>query len=80
MSHWNYRVLYSKEHDEEYFAIHEVYYNDKREPDGYVETPAVVMSDDVKGMTEVLKMFSETLEKPTIDKANFPHEYKSNNK
>lgn len=77
MSHWNYRVLYSKEHDEEYFAIHEVYYNDKKEAEGYVDTPAVVMSDDAKGMIEVLKMFSAELEKPIIDKDNFPKEYKN---
>lgn len=76
MSTWNYRVLYSKEHDEEYFAIHEVYYNDNKEADGYVDTPAVVMSDEAEGMVEVLKMFSAALEKPIIDKANFPQEYK----
>ena len=44
---WNYRVIQhpAKDGDEEWWGLHEVYYNDDHSPDGWTETACFIGSD-----------------------------------
>lgn len=77
MGTWNYRVLYSKENEEDCFAVHEVYYNKEGKPYLYTESPSVVSSEKITGLNQVMRMFYEAMNKPVLDKNNFPEEYKT---
>ena len=62
---WNYRVMqHSEESDDEYFAIHEAYYNDVGEPDGYTEHPVTVLGASIEELRLILERMLECLAKP----------------
>ena len=72
---WNYRVLAHKQFDEVYFYIHEVYYDEEGNPDGYVEIPVSPQSEEIKGMRWQLNKMNEALSKPIIKIWDFPNLY-----
>ena len=80
MSGWNYRVIYhppskykigETEFDrKEYLAVHEVYYNDKDEPDS-MTVDSIVVGDDgedsLASLKWILEHQLEALEKPILE-------------
>ena len=67
---WNYRVLAHKQFDEVYFYIHEVYYDEEGNPNGYIERidvinagkgylvdPVVTIVPSLSGRVNVLAVF-----------------------
>lgn len=69
---WNYRVLRHKHEDEEWFAIHEVYYNDKGEPDSCTVDPVDVRSrEGVEGIRAILDMMHKAIGQPVLDYDSF---------
>lgn len=77
MSHWNYRILAHEYKDEVYLEIHEVYYDDNGNPNGYSERPSPVCSETIKGITWTLNRMSESRKKPILYAGEkFPTIYK----
>lgn len=72
MSHWNYRVIRNVDNDDnEWFTIHEVYYNDKGEPDGVTANPVSLFGEtDGELQSSLMKMLDAT-NLPVIDMAVF---------
>ena len=74
---WNYRVMRHVKEDgpgfwQEYFAIHEVYYNSAGQPWGWSAEAEPVMEETVEEMRETLKHMTEALDKPVLDYAMEP--------
>ncbi len=64
---WNHRVLakiYSSGDVE--FNIHEVYYDERGEPNGYTENPVSIGGDDIKSLRWQLNKMKECLKKPIL--------------
>jgi hypothetical protein len=81
MSKWNHRVLRFEERkygmEDNYYALHEVYYNEDGKPNGYAQGAETLVSETVEGIKWYLDQFNKALEKPILwggDK--FPQEYK----
>ena len=77
---WNYRIIYhppqkrilgNKEiEDEEYYGIHEVYYDGKGEPEMYA-IKETIYSDTKEGLREVLDLIELSLKKEVINVSHF---------
>ncbi len=69
MSHWNHRVV--KRHDKKAkittFQIHEIYYNDNNEIEGWTESPVEPMGESMAELKKDLQHFFEALEKPVLE-------------
>ena len=69
MSHWNHRII--KRHDKKAnittFQIHEIYYNDNNEIEGWTESPVAPMGESMAELREDLQHFVEALEKPVFE-------------
>ena len=67
---WNHRVLRTKDEGGEWFAIHEVYYNDE---DGSVKAwtsqPVSPSGETLDVLKKELEMFTRALDKPVLDVA-----------
>jgi hypothetical protein len=64
---WNYRVVKSKDDDgEEYFAIHEVYYNKDGSIKLMTEEPVSVGSDTAEGIKWVLQKMVDSLKEEVL--------------
>lgn len=75
---WNHRILAHEHKGEVYFEIHEVFYNNNGEPDGYTEKGVSVGGEDLESITWTLEKMFECRDKPILwagDK--FPKEYKT---
>lgn len=73
---WNYRILVSVEHGEEVYSVHEVYYDKKGKPNGYIENKNIMNWDSKKSIKWTLKKIKEAMKKPLLSKQNFPKKYK----
>jgi hypothetical protein len=76
MRTWNYRVFKWSNGNgatmEDYFSIHEVYYEDDKLT-SYSEKPADVGSEGgIAELTDVLLMMTEALKRPILTKDDFP--------
>lgn len=63
---WNYRILYFREAEDPYFAIHEVYYDEKGDPSGYVSEGAQILGESPSAMLDVFKRMYGALAKPVL--------------
>ena len=65
---WNHRVIRRKyETGEEYFAIHEVYYDDNGKPNGVTALPIAIFEDSVEDLAITIERVKECLSKPLLD-------------
>lgn len=73
----NYKIIVDKYKGEEFFQIHEVYYDDNGDPNGYTENAITVFSEEgVQGITEQMKIMKRALKEPVIwGGSRFPQEY-----
>ena len=63
---WNYRVMRNRIRataKDEWYTIHEVYYNDKGEVDGWTEDAIAPGSETVEGLLEQLTLMLSCLDK-----------------
>jgi hypothetical protein len=55
---WNYRLIYKEEHLGKkihgYFAIHEVFYDEKGKPEGWTENAVDVGAEDASEIKDIL--------------------------
>lgn len=65
--HWNNRLVRHKTEHEEYFTIHEVFYNDKEEIMGMTENPIAPHGDSVEEIKETLERMLRALDKEPLD-------------
>jgi hypothetical protein len=89
---WNYRIgtkifSYHKlfdgknielaEHpDRRLFSIIEVYYDEKKIPNGYAEINALNEWESIKDLKGTYHLIKDAFKKPILDLDNFPHEWK----
>ena len=67
---WNYRVMRHGNNNGDYYAIHEVYYDQNGKPRNWTDDdvgPCGESLDEVKACLELMK---EALSKPILDYAN----------
>ena len=64
---WNHRVMKSKDGEDDYYQIHEVYYNNKGEPDSWTKNGVMVGAESVEGLRWVLEKMLESLDKEILD-------------
>lgn len=65
MSHWNYRVIRHKESDgSDFFAIHEVHYDDDGNPVSYTENGTAPGASTLEGVWAVLEAIMADVVKP----------------
>ena len=64
---WNYRVLkHVTEGEEEYYRIHEVYYEDDGEISSCSKKPRTPYGDTVEELQEEFKLMKAAFDKPAI--------------
>jgi hypothetical protein len=64
---WNHRVLAFKQDDGDlYLRIHEVYYDDNKQPNGYTANPVSLGCEDLSGLSWTLNKMKECLKKPVL--------------
>jgi len=65
---WNYRIIRHKVEDEEdWLAIHEVFYNDNDNPNGCTQKSIDVSGEDCDSIKWQLTKMKEALDKPILD-------------
>ena len=68
---WNHRVIKHVSADDEWLAIHEVYYGDDGKPSSCTKEPIQIVSEDFKGMGWQIDKIKEALKKSIIDYGYF---------
>jgi len=68
MSYWNYRIIrkYHKESDTDTFHVHEVYYNDENQIEGWTESACAPMGETLSELKEDIELFLKAFEKPVL--------------
>jgi len=65
---WNHRVIRRKyENGEEYFAIHEVYYNKDGKPNMVTTLPITIVEESVDDLAITIDLIRKCLDKPVLD-------------
>jgi hypothetical protein len=64
--HWNYRVILHDEGQEPFVALHEVFYNEAGQPDGWSADPIHVQGDDLTELRDDLIHQLLALTKPVL--------------
>jgi len=75
MRHWNYRVIKHPRPtpmDEDYYSIHEVFYDDNNAVDKYSAEPCGFGSETLEGLGRVMNMVQEAFNKPVLDAEDLP--------
>lgn len=67
-AYWNHRVMRHVDDGEEWFAIHEVHYDDDGTPHSWTEQPTSVSSTDgIDGIEWALEGMLKCLKKPVLE-------------
>ena len=65
---WNHRVIRRRyETGEEYFAIHEVYYDNDGKPSSVTTLPVAIFEDSINDLAITIDHIRECLDKPVLD-------------
>lgn len=67
MSHWNYRVIKSKDGEDDYYQVHSIYYNDNSEISAKSLHAAKAGGNTLEELRSDLQRMLEALDKPIID-------------
>jgi hypothetical protein len=76
MKKFNYRLLAHKDGEDDYFQIHEVYYDENGKPESYTKNGIPVGGNDIGELRWVLNEMENCLKEPILSVENFPNEYK----
>lgn len=63
---WNYRVLKTEDGEDDFYQIHEVYYDKQGKVNGYTKNGATVAGNDIANVKSVLMKMLSCLEKDVI--------------
>lgn len=76
---WNYRIIAHENPTETILAIHEVYYDENGNPNGYRDGYAEVVCDEIEGVDAIpciIEMMRLAIDKPILcGGKDFPKEY-----
>ena len=69
MSHWNHRVIQKRVHgtDDIVYQIHEVYYSDDGEIDGWTDIPVMPLGESEYELREDIRHFLEAFRHPILE-------------
>lgn len=68
MAYWNNRVMrHTDTFGVPYYTIHEVYYDDSDQPDGWTDKPVYPCGTTVEDLRAELNQMLACLDKPTLD-------------
>jgi hypothetical protein len=75
---WNYRIvnLKSENGGEDWYCVREVYYDEKRKPEGHSDVS--VGSESLEDVQNVLDMMSKALKLPALQESDFHDESRKN--
>ena len=65
---WNYRVLKSKDGDDDWFQLHEIYYDKENTVNGWVKAGATVHGNSIDDLRDTLNKMLEALDKEELTK------------
>jgi hypothetical protein len=68
---WNYRIMKSVVMGEELYGIHEVYYDEGGNPNGWTEEPIYLLESSIADLRNVLSRINEAFDKEIIDIGQF---------
>jgi len=63
---WNYRIIKHDSEKRSYFAIHEVFYNNKGEITSWTENPIDIVGESKVDIKSILKQMTLDTETPTL--------------
>jgi len=63
---WNYRVLKSVDDDDDWFQLHEIYYNKDNKVNGWVKAGATVHGNSIDDLRDTLNKMLEALDKEAL--------------
>ena len=63
---WNYRVIKTKDGEDDFYQIHEVYYSENGKINGYTSKGATVGGNSIKEIKWVLEQMLEAINKEII--------------
>ena len=69
MASWNYRII-KKRYEKEYitsYELHEVFYNDKDEIDGWTAEPLRLVAETEFELREEIRFFLEAFRQPILE-------------
>ena len=69
MGHWNYRVIKTKDGEDDYYQVHSCYYTDNK-LDGTSVEPAKAAGNTLEELRADLQRMLDALDKPIIDETN----------
>jgi hypothetical protein len=64
--HWNHRVIRSRRNGEEWYAIHEVYYDDDGKPETYTAEPDGIEGESLEELRQYLTWMRAALRQPVL--------------
>lgn len=67
MSTWNHRVIKTKDGTEDWYGIHEVYYDEDGKAYGWTSKPVEVAGNSIHDLRKTLEQMLECLNKEIID-------------
>jgi len=67
MTHWNHRVMHRKVSGEDWYEIHEVYYDNYNKPDGWTKESVAPGGETIEELKEELHRMIECLDKPVLE-------------
>jgi hypothetical protein len=65
---WNYRVLKSKDGEDDWYQIHEVYYDKENGVNGWAENGATVCGNTLAEIRSSLELMLKSLDKEILNK------------
>lgn len=69
---FNHRVFAHENDDEIWFQVHEVFYDEDKNPVAYTEDAIKIIADDLEGMVWTLNQIKGCIDKPILSYENFP--------
>lgn len=73
---WNYRVIRTNDGEEDYFAIHECFYDKHGNPDATTVEAITVGGGSIEELRETLQLMLNCLDKPSLTVIDEPFEIK----
>lgn len=68
---WNYRVLKRETKEGEFFAVHEVFYDDEGNPKKCTVEPVFPQGTSENDLERRIELYREALEKPILNYEDF---------
>ncbi len=75
---WNYRIIKHDAEKPSYFAVHEVFYNDKGKITSWTENPIDIIGQSNNDIKSILKRIILDIKRPTLKESELVESLKVN--